>query len=927
MSESPARYCQPLSQVLEELDTDPDLGLSIPEVQRRLAISGPNALAAPPQRRWWIGLAAQFNQLVIWILIAAAIISSLLSDWTDALAIIAIVLLNGLLGYFQEARAEAALKALRKLTSPTANVIRGGRPASVPAQAIVPGDVLRLESGDRVPADARLLTSTGLLAQESALTGESTPVEKVARSVLSGATPLAERTNLVHFGTIIAAGKGTAVVIDTGMRTELGRIATMLQQPEPEPTPLQRRLAELGRILIGVCLGIVGIISVLQLARGEELAGVFVFAVSLAVAAVPEGLPAVVTISLALGLQRLARRHALIRKLPSVETLGAVTVICTDKTGTLTQNEMTVREVIVGANRYSVSGVGFNANGEFRRSRDESLPESALSAGLGDETAGDLRRALTIGALCNNARVERPPAGTGAWQVSGDPTEAALIFAARKYGLDADPSLRQLLHEMPFDSDRKTMSVVLRGSEGAVELYSKGAPEVLVGKCSRERIEGRVVPFTAERRNEVLRTAAEMASRALRVLALAYCDRVPAGAANYSVHEQDLILAGLVGMIDPPREEVKAAVAKCQTAGIRVVMITGDHPATALAIARDLNIARSSDETALTGRELDQLSDDDLATRVARVAVYARVTAQHKLRVVHAWKRQGAVVGMTGDGVNDAPAVQAADIGIAMGLAGTDVTKEASDLVLTDDNFASIVNAVEEGRGIFDNIQKVVHYLLATNSGEVLLVLFATLIDWPVPLRPIQLLWINLITDGLPALALTREPPGPGSMTRGPRPPRAPVITWSRGLTILFHGFLVASAGATAFHLSYGGDPQRLDNARTTTFCVVAFSQLAFALACRSRRYLSLQLGLMSNPSLLLAIIASIGLQIGIVFLPALRPWFAISSKPQMDWTLVLLLAAFPATIVEAVKLLAAIRRGATRRDEEAGRKSPVSVE
>jgi Ca2+-transporting ATPase len=896
MAEQSFPHSQTVAEVLEALGTDSAAGLDAAEVQHRLVACGPNCLEEMARRRWWAGLAAQFNQIVVWILIAAALISGLLSDWTDAVAILAIVLLNALLGYLQEERAAAALEALQGLAAPAARVVRGGRSQTVAAREIVPGDILQLEAGDRVAADARLISAISLASQESSLTGESVPVEKRALSLLPPATPLAERANLVFQGATITTGKATAVVTATGMQTELGRIAGMLQQVQPEPTPLQRRLAELGRFLIAACLVLVGIISVLQVVRGNALVDVFVFSVSLAVAAVPEGLPAVVTISLALGLQRMARRHALIRKLPSVETLGAVTVICTDKTGTLTRNEMTVREIMAGYKRFSVTGSGFDP-------RDGTI--QAISGSTRQEHH-DLQRVLEIGAVCNNARLVQSSKPGSEWNVVGDPTEGALIVVALKGGIDVGDSGRVQLHEIPFDSQRKTMSVVIRDAAGNVSLFSKGAPEVILTHCAHECVAGEIVPLTTQRRSELSHTAGEMAARALRVLALAYLDGLPAAVENveeYGAHQQDLVLAGLVGMIDPPREEARTAVARCQAAGIKVVMITGDHPGTALAIARELKIARTRDDVALTGRELDLLDDGAWAAQVAHTAVYARVTAEHKLRVVEAWKRSGAVVAMTGDGVNDAPAVQAADIGIAMGLAGTDVTREASDMVLTDDNFASIVNAVEEGRGIFANIRKVVHYLLATNTGEVLLVLVATLCDWPFPLRPIQLLWVNLITDGLPALALTMEPPDPGTMSRPPRPAREPVITRRRGLTILFHGMLIASAAAMAFHVSYRDDPLNTSHARTTTFCVVALSQLLFALACRSPRYLWPQLGLFSNPSLFVAITASMILQVCVVHLPMLRGWFGIEAAPHLDWVLVLLLAAYPATTVEAIKL------------------------
>jgi Ca2+-transporting ATPase len=611
---------------------------------------------------------------------------------------------------------------------------------------------------------------------------------------------------------------------------------------------------------------------------------------------VPEGLPAVVTVTLALGLQRMVKRNALVRKLPSVETLGSVTVICSDKTGTLTRNEMTVRELLVGDRRYEVTGAGYAPRGAFR--------DAATHQNVSQESSefSPLRRVLEVGAWCNSAKLVAAGNDDG-WEVIGDPTEGALVVAARKAGIDLEESDGQIVYEIPFDSQRKEMSVVVKGGNGSTTMYTKGAPEVILDECRQMLNSGEPVDLDDPARERIRRANAEMASRALRVLALAYRP-LPADAPDADKPaEQDLIFAGLVGMIDPPREEVKPAVATCRAAGIRPVMITGDHPETALAIARELAIVQPDDE-ALTGQQLDAMTDEELTQRVEASPVYARVSAAHKLRIVEAWQRRGQVVAMTGDGVNDAPAVKAADIGIAMGITGTDVTKEASDMVLTDDNFTSIVSAVEEGRGIFDNIQKFILFLLSSNASEVLLMFFAALVGWPAPLMAIQLLWINLVTDGLPALALAMEPPEPDIMQRPPRPPREPVITRARGLTILSHGLLLATVATLGFWLFYQGDESRLPEARTAVFCVLAFAQLFYALACRSQRYTMPELGFFSNPYLFGAIALSAIAQVAVVALPVLQPVFESRLEFGWKWLWVALLALTPVTVIECTKLV-----------------------
>lgn len=883
-----------LEAIAAELKSDLARGLEEAEADSRRERLGSNELREAPRRPMWRRFLEQFKDLVVWILIAAALIAGLLGDVTDTFAILAIVLLNGLIGFFQQERAEQAIAALRRLSSPNAKVVRGGQAKSLPASELVPGDVIELEAGDNVPADARLLEAFSLQIQEASLTGESTPAEKDAKATISEDAALGDRRNMIYMGTVAATGRARALVVATGMQTELGSIAGMLEREPPEPTPLQRRLTELGKVLVWVCLALVAIVYGLEVARSGEWLKTFLVAVSLAVAAVPEGLPAVVTLALALGLQRMAKRNALIRKLPSVETLGSVTVICTDKTGTLTRNEMTVRTIVAGQVEYRVSGTGYAPEGKFL------LQESAVQV----SKTPDLQLLLTIAARCNNARVAPAKDKPDAWQVLGDPTEGALVVAARKGGIAEPAPPVELVSEIPFDSQRKAMSVIYREDDGSLVIYTKGAPEVILPLCTHELVAGESKPLTQERRQAIFEECARLAAEALRVLALSFRKNPVQEGDKFA--EKDLVFAGLCGLIDPPREEAKEAVAAARSAGIRPVMITGDHPETARAIATELGILSGEDQV-MTGQELQAQSDEWLAGRVKQVSVYARVSAEHKLRVVHAWKKQGDVVAMTGDGVNDAPAVKAADIGIAMGIAGTDVTKEASDMVLTDDNFKSIVSAVEEGRCIFENIQNVVRYLLSCNAGEVLFMLFAALAGWPIPLAAIQILWINLVTDGLPALALAMEPPDRSLMQRPPRPPREPVLTVQKGISILINGTLIAATTAAGFWLFYRGDAANLNQARTAAFCILAYSQLMFSLACRSSRYTLPELGVHTNPHLLGAIAISALLQLGAVTLPFMQPILEVSAHPINGWLLIMGLSLLPVSLIEIGKIVLAV--------------------
>ena len=884
-------YSQSVERVLNDLNSDPIRGLSQQQVDEARELAGWNEIASAPRVPMWRRFVAQFTNLVIGILLVAVVIAALLGEWIDAIAILAIVIINGMIGFIQEEKSGRALAALKAMAAPMARVVRNGATRQIPARELVPGDRLVLEAGMRVPADARLLESFNLSLMESSLTGESVPVEKRADKVLTQGTPLGDRSNSVFKGTVVSAGKGAAVVTAIGMQTELGKIAGLLKETVDDPTPLQRRLAHLGRILVVLCVVLVAIIFLIQFWRGHDLLETLLISVSLAVAAVPEGLPAVVTISLALGLQRMVKRHALIRKLPSVETLGSVTVICSDKTGTLTQNEMTARELVLSRGTVRITGTGYRPVGEFH------LDSSTEPIDPNQEP--DLMQALTVAAFCNNARVA-PAKHDSNWQVIGDPTEGALVVMAMKGGVQVGDIAPGSLFELPFDSRRKQMSVVVTRKDGSHMMYTKGAPEVLLAECSEELVDGRRVRLTDDRIREIQATNSEMASRALRVLALAF--REAPSSSNGVFVEENLALVGLVGLIDPPREEVKQSVAECHQAGILPVMITGDHPETALAIARELNLA-GANSGALTGQQLDSLDDRQLDESVRNTVVYSRVTAGHKVRVVEAWRRQGEVVAMTGDGVNDAPAIKAADIGIAMGITGTDVTKEAADMVLTDDNFTSIVNAVREGRGIFDNIQKFVHYLLSCNAGEVLLMLAAAVIGLPVPLTAVQILWINLVTDGFPALALALEPPERDIMQRQPRPPREGVITWRRGFQILLHGMLIAAAALAGFWWVHAEDASNTSVAQSTAFAITALSQLAFALVCRSHRFTLPQLGLFTNHWLFVAFAVSGLLQLAVLTFPVAGNVFNVADSQRLPWAMILGLSLMPATVIELIKI------------------------
>jgi Ca2+-transporting ATPase len=883
---------KPLHDLTTQLGTDVRLGLTSQEAASRLQHWGPNALRTGQTLSPLAILVEQFRSLVIWVLIGAVVVSIALGEFVDGTAILAIVVLNAVIGFVQEYRAEQAVAALARLAAPRARVVRDGHAAIVAAAEIVPGDVLLLEAGDLVAADAYLIEATTLRTTEAPLTGESQPVEKYP-GVCAPETPLAERHNLVFFGTSIAGGAGRALVVATGMQTEVGQIATLLETATRETTPLQRRLDRVARHLLWACLGIVALVFTLGLLRAMPPFELFLSAVSLAVAAIPEGLPATVTVALALGVQRMVRRHALVRRLPAVETLGSATVICTDKTGTLTVGAMTARQLVTPERVYTVSGEGYVTTGGFFFHETSYTPtDDPLLAAL-----------LLAAAACNDAEITQTD---GRPTIVGDPTEGALLVVAAKGGVRREGLESEMprLGLVPFDSDRKRMTVI-RQRHDQPWAFAKGAPEVLLARCTHIRTTRGKEELHESDRVRLLQASARLADAALRVLALAErpLDHMPlttSMSVNAETIEQDLTFLGLIGLQDPPRAEARDAVSRCKCAGMSVVMITGDHPDTARAVARELGILGPG-ETVVMGAELDRMSDQELTQRVPSLAVYARVTAAHKLRIVRAWKARGAVVAMTGDGVNDAPALKEAAIGVAMGMTGTEVTKEAADLIITDDNFASIVAAVEEGRGIYDNIAKTLAYLLAGNMGELTVMFLAAVLGWPLPLLPLQLLWINLVTDGLPALALVTDPIDPDVLTRPPRPAEAELVDWKFLQRIVLIGCLSAGVTLSAFAAAWYTQG-RLADARSAAFFVLVSEELLRAFSARSPVKTIWQVGLLSNIRLVLVVLASFALQLAIHDLPALQRLFgttALSFGQGVAW---LALGAVPLTVLELGK-------------------------
>lgn len=889
---------------LELLKTNAETGLTPQEVEQRLQKYGPNELEETAGRSAWEILVDQFKNIMLLMLIAVAIISGVLDllawqqgslkpgelPFKDTIAILAIVVLNGILGYVQESRAEKALAALKKLSSPNVRVIRDGKPLEVVAKDLVPGDVMLVEAGVQFAADGRLIEESNLQVRESALTGEAEAVNKRAKLILPEETSLGDRINLVFQGTEVVQGRAKILVTNTGMQTELGKIAAMLQAVESEPTPLQQRMTQLGNVLVTGSLILVAIVVAGGLLRGGNLQELLEVSLSMAVAVVPEGLPAVITVTLALGTQRMVRQNALIRKLPAVETLGSVTTICSDKTGTLTQNKMVVQSVYTNNSAFRVTGEGYAPKGEFQ------LDSKTISIDQYPEI-----QALLVGcALCNDSFLQQQQ---GQWTILGDPTEGALVTLAAKGGIEKDQWDSKLprVAEFPFSSERKRMSVIskveqvqtgvspltsvdpvlsnLVQSESYL-MFTKGSPELTLERSIQAYVGTRSVPLNDQQRRQILAENERMASKGLRVLGFAYkplSEIPPEGSDEAS--EQGLVWLGLVGMLDAPRPEVRAAVQECRDAGIRPVMITGDHQLTARAIATDLGIAKEDDRV-LIGQELQRMSDQDLEQQVDLVSIYARVAPEHKLRIVQALQRRGRFVAMTGDGVNDAPALKQADIGIAMGITGTDVSKEASDMVLLDDNFATIVSATKEGRVVFTNIRRFIKYILGSNIGEVITIAAAPILGLGgVPLSPLQILWMNLVTDGLPALALAVEPPEPDVMKRPPFSPRESIFARGLGSYMIRIGIVFAIISIALMWWAYNhtnapgyqGNP---DAWKTMVFTTLCLAQMGHAIAIRSNTRLAIEMNPFSNPYVLGAVVITTILQLMLVYVPPLRAFF-----------------------------------------------------
>jgi Ca2+-transporting ATPase len=877
-------YTKTKSEIIANLGTDPSTGLSSAEVKMRLATVGANEFTSHKNPSVIMLFFEQINSLLIYILIAAAIISLTVGEYSDAVIIVIVIFVNAIIGVIQEAKTEKALEELKKMTTPKAIVKRDGIIKEIPSEHVVPGDIVIIDAGRFIPADLRLIETVNLKIEESSLTGESMPVDKDANWQGDREIPIGDRSNMAFMSTLTTYGRGIGVVVDTGMHSEIGKIAGMLGTQKRELTPLQTKLAELGKILgIGAVL-ISTVIFLIGFFQGRVPIDMFLIAVSLAVAAIPEGLPAIVTIVLALGVQRMIKRQAVVRKLPAVETLGAVSVICSDKTGTLTQNKMTVTMVYV--------------NGVY-------APLTLLAMNQSNQ-----KIFFEAMALCNDAVVTDK-------EQTGDPTEIALVVAARKHGFDKQhlDKYYQRVFEIPFDSKRKMMTTVHQQQHRHFVMV-KGALESILPLTSYVMKHGETIPFTETESNKVMEQANAMSSEALRVLALAYKEIGPTAYFTKEKLECDLILLGLAGMIDPPRKEVKASIKQCKNAGISTVMITGDHQQTAFAIAKELGIASDEKET-MSGFELDTLSEHELNEKVKRIRVFARVSPEHKVKIVKALKSNGEIVSMTGDGVNDAPSLQHANVGVAMGLGGTDVAKGASDIVLTDDNFATIVAAVEEGRNIYQNIKKSIIFLLSCNLGEIVTLFFAILLGWPAPLSAIQILWVNLITDTLPAISLGLDPDDPDVMKEQPRSIKESIFAKGSGTFTVVNGIVIGlitlfafiaglavyTGAKSIFTIDFANvSKDALIHAQTMAFITLSVSQLFHALNLRHTQKSLFHIGLFSNKFLLASILLGIGIQVALVNIPLFNNIFEIKVLTLKDGLFVLTLSLLPVIFNELWK-------------------------
>lgn len=870
--------------VEKAVNTDFTRGLTEEDAKKRLKLQGYNELEEGEKQSALLLFFSQFKDFMVLVLLGAVLISGILGEYIDAVAIIAIVIINGFLGFFQERKAEKSLQALQELSAPQVTVLRNGEWIKLPSKELVVGDVLKFASGDRIGADVRIFQSMSLEIEESALTGESLPVSKVTEKITKTNVGIGDLENMAFMGTMVTRGSGQGVVVATGMKTAMGQIANLLQTATTMITPLQRRLEQLGKILIFVALILTILVVLVGIIQGQDMYTMFLAGVSLAVAAIPEGLPAIVTIALSLGVQRMIRKNAIVRKLPAVETLGCASVICSDKTGTMTQNKMTVTHLWSSGRVWTVDGVGYDPIGSF-------FSSDGRKVDLAKEKS--LQQMLMFGMLCNHANIKKKD--NEEYIVDGDPTEGAILVAAMKAGFNQNKLSKQyeIVYEFPFDSTRKMMTVIVKDQHGRQFIITKGAPDVLVSKSESILWDGKRQTLSTEMKNTVQASINELASKALRTIAIGFRE-IPAKTIilDEKEAEKQLTFIGLQGMIDPPRPEVKQAVKECKDAGIKTVMITGDHVITAKAIATQLGILTKKNKV-LDGNALQDMSVTELEELVEDVSVFARVSPEHKLKIVKAFQNRGHIVAMTGDGVNDAPAIKAADIGVAMGITGTDVAKEASALVLLDDNFATIKAAIKEGRNIYENIRKFIRYLLASNVGEILVMLFAMLLGLPLPLVPIQILWVNLVTDGLPAMALGLDQPEDDVMKRKPRNPKEGVFARGLGWKVVSRGLLIGLVTLFAFIVAYHNDPDNLVYAQTIAFSTLVMAQLIHVFDCRSEISVFAR-NPFSNKYLVWAVISSIVLMFIVIYYPPLQPIFHTVPVLAKDWLMIIGFAALP---------------------------------
>lgn len=882
--------------VLKELDSMATDGLSSSEAKQRLEKYGLNEFQDKKRKTFLQKFIDQFKDFMIIILIAAAIISIAAGERVDAIVILAIVILNAFLSIYQEGQAEKSLESLKQMSAPEAKVVRDGKKTVVPARELVPGDIVILEAGDIIPADLRLFTSSNLKVDESSLTGESVAVEKNSEAILDNNATLGDRVNMAYMSTIVTYGRGKGVVVGTSHDTEIGKIATMIEEIEDDLTPLQNKLDKLGKKLGILTIIICAIVFALGLIQKREVIDMLLVSVSLAVAAIPEGLPAIVTIVLAIGMGRMVKKNAIVKKLLAVETLGSTTYICSDKTGTLTQNEMTVKKVYSDGKFYDVTGIGYEPEGQILNQGNE----------LTHDELNNLKALLYACILNNDANLLE---NNNIYTIMGDPTEGALITFAGKAGFleDEVEAEQPRIDEIPFDSDRKMMSTFHEVDDRIIQ-YTKGAPDIVLSNCKYIYIDGEFKEITDEHRVDILKANSTFASDALRVLGFAIKIINKDDFKNTDKNEENLIFVGLTGMIDPPRTEAMQAIEECKRTGIHTVMITGDHRETAFQIAKELGICENHNET-ISGSELSTIADSEYNELVKRIKVYSRVSPEQKVKIVNALRENGEIVAMTGDGVNDALAIKRADIGISMGITGTDVAKNTADMVLTDDNFASIVNAVEEGRIIFANIQKFVAFLLSCNIGEILIVFFAMLLGMEEPLKPIHLLWLNLVTDSLPALALGVEPGEPGIMDEKPRSKDDPIITKKMGVAIVLQSLAITVASLLAFYYATKLYPESITHSRTIVFATLITSELLRAFSSRSFDRPIWKIGIKSNMKMVYAILISFSMLIAVLYIPFLHDIFDTFQLGFKDWEIVLSFAFIPFIIGELVKVFRNVKQ------------------